>query len=120
MITDHSSILPVASGLAVDDALGLVIDHSGLSLNNNSVSGIRPNHKRLRKGCIGQSRLALDNNRLRAKYSDSKLDQDIAKIIEKSTNKMSSEALVDRSKDGKMSWTISGRGTEYLLDMRSG
>ena len=74
------SLLPVASDLAVDDALGLVIDHSGLSLNNNSVSGIRPNHKRLRKGCIGQSRLALDDNRLRAKCRDSKLDQYITKF----------------------------------------
>ena len=48
---DHN-YLRVANDLAVEDALGLVIDHSGLALNNNSVSCIIHN-------CISHGRLAL-------------------------------------------------------------
>ena len=53
---------PVASDLAVDDALGGVVDYGGLSLNNSC--GVGNSNNRLGKDRIGIGRLALDHNRL--------------------------------------------------------
>jgi len=59
------AVIAVAGDLAVDDALGGVVDHGGLGINNDGVAGVRPGHERLGKVRVVHGGLALDDDRLR-------------------------------------------------------